>query len=247
MIDAILKGKLSIHQENMEDILTSVVFGMLKFVDAKEGLIPFLSRAVKADGQTLKDIIDGCTGGEYDFWPYYKYYERPCEPDVVITLKGGPKPILVVVEAKYRSGKSSESDDTLLVNDQLAREYMNLLEYSRRISAEPVLIYLTQDVGRPHDEIARSLHEIEKKHADQAAVDIYWLSWRHLTELPTQGNVILEELVSLLEKKLRLFFYRGVSRFDAVGEVAWCFSQCYTWVCRSAGDLRYEYGGRNGQ
>ena len=46
MIEALLRGKLSREQENMEDVLTSNVFGMLQYVAPELGLFPFLARAV---------------------------------------------------------------------------------------------------------------------------------------------------------------------------------------------------------
>jgi hypothetical protein len=45
MMPALLHGKLSKEQQNMEDVLTSTVFGLLEYVDSNEGVLPFLSRA----------------------------------------------------------------------------------------------------------------------------------------------------------------------------------------------------------
>ena len=55
MLQAILKGKLSREQENMEDILTSNVFGLLRYVQPQEGILKYLSLAEDKDGkQPLK-------------------------------------------------------------------------------------------------------------------------------------------------------------------------------------------------
>ena len=45
MIHALLNGKLSADQENMEDILTSNVFGLLRYLPPEHGLLPFLAHA----------------------------------------------------------------------------------------------------------------------------------------------------------------------------------------------------------
>ena len=51
MIEALLRGKLSREQENMEDVLTSNVFGMLQYVAPESGLFPFLAQATWGDDQ----------------------------------------------------------------------------------------------------------------------------------------------------------------------------------------------------
>ena len=45
MIEALLRRKLTFQQENMEDILTSNVFGMLQYVPPNEGLFAFLAQS----------------------------------------------------------------------------------------------------------------------------------------------------------------------------------------------------------
>lgn len=49
MLVALLHGKLSREQENIEDILTSNVFGVLKYLPPGTVLIPFLSKASTPD------------------------------------------------------------------------------------------------------------------------------------------------------------------------------------------------------
>ena len=48
---------------------------------------------------------------------------------------------IILVEAKYKSGKSSEADDGEKPNDQLAREWDNLSVLARRKDLVPILIY----------------------------------------------------------------------------------------------------------
>ena len=55
MLQAILKGKLSREQENMEDVLTSNVFGLLRYVQPQEGILKYLWLAEDNEGnQPLK-------------------------------------------------------------------------------------------------------------------------------------------------------------------------------------------------
>jgi hypothetical protein len=108
MIPALLHGKLTLKQENMEDILTSNVFGLLQYVRPECGLFPFIARAraLEGDSRPLAHLIskDGpATEAEYDFWPQWNH----CQPDVVLSVSGHQR-YLVAIEAKYRSGKSSK-------------------------------------------------------------------------------------------------------------------------------------------
>ena len=73
MLMALLKGKLSREQENMEDILTSNVFGLFQYLPPSEGLLPFLAQT-EGEGMSrplasLKDATDATA--QYDFWPQW--------------------------------------------------------------------------------------------------------------------------------------------------------------------------------
>ena len=72
MLEALINGKMSSDQENMEDILTSNVFGVLKYLSPDRGLLAFLSMAVLPDGTgPLANLPQGTTA-EYEFWPWWK-------------------------------------------------------------------------------------------------------------------------------------------------------------------------------
>jgi len=88
MIEALLRGKLSREQENMEDILTSNVFGMLQYVAPELGLFPFLAQAKTIAGDCPLGFLTAvCDPGqarvEYDFWPQWPQ----SEPDVVLRIQ----------------------------------------------------------------------------------------------------------------------------------------------------------------
>ncbi len=91
MLDALLQGKLSREQENMEDMLTSMVFGTFRRVPAYRGLLPFLREADQIIGthplpQTHNDY--SADYDHYEFWPSWQEFDNvaSCEPDVVINL-----------------------------------------------------------------------------------------------------------------------------------------------------------------
>ena len=157
MIQALLHGKLSREQANMEDLLTSCVFGTLRYLPEDEGLLPFLRLAKTVEGETLLAVIPDGAKADYCFWP--PLAEKgclPCEPDVLLTItEPGGKKHLVLIEAKFRSGKSFEADDEKeRPNDQLAKEWDNLESLATAEGAEPFLVYLTADFGCPVAQIS---------------------------------------------------------------------------------------------
>lgn len=74
MLHAFLHHKLSPEQENMEDILTSIVFGLAKYFPA-DVLAPFVAEAVTLDGQRplafLAERPERHTV-RLQFWPRFK-------------------------------------------------------------------------------------------------------------------------------------------------------------------------------
>ena len=219
----------------MEDILTSNVFGLLKYVTPEEGLLNYLAFAEDEDGnQPLKylgflhEVSQDSIS--YDFWPWW---EEPncygCEPDVVISLKiSAQKKLLMLIEAKYLSGKSSEADESYdIPTDQLAREWDNLSVRSNKSNECPVLIYLTAHYAYPYQDINDAISEFREKRPNSVNPIIYWLSWRHLFELcKTTANPILKDLILLLER-LNLKFFNGVA-LEYVN-ILWSLEKVFGW------------------
>lgn len=160
MIQAVLEGK-SLGYEYMEDMLTSVVFGTLKYIQPSTLLIPFIEAAflyderrttlwekLKSEGIELRGYRD--TG--YYFWAYHKTYG---EPDLILLFKNhihGVEDLLLVIEAKFKSNKSGVGDKDQLARYCKAIDYNNIEDFS-----EPELtsfkgkrgyiIYLTESIA----------------------------------------------------------------------------------------------------
>lgn len=228
MLQALLHGKLSHEIEGMEDVLTSSVFGILKYIPPEKGLIPFLQCAIPypPDEDSLIDISD-IEDIEYDFWPWLEiegYYG--CEPDIIIKLKlANNKNLLILIEAKYQSGKSSEADEKYKSpTDQLAREWVSLESICKKNNSIPILIYLTAGVGFPRNDIQSSLSELKLK-VPQSKPNIYWLSWRHLYSLCMQTeHMMLNDLKMLLER-LELKFFNGWNFSTEIISSDWYFTR----------------------
>jgi hypothetical protein len=243
MLQALLKGKLSPEQETIEDVLTSNVFGLLKYLPPTQGLIPFLARAVSFDGETrpFADLV-GNPDVSYEFWPWLEFPGcLGCEPDVLLRIghEGGSKQT-ILIEAKFMSGKSSLADEVdARPTDQLAREWDNLTYLAEEEGAEPLLLYVTSDFGIPFEEIRASAAEYEAKRPARAARFPFaaaWLSWRHLPgTFRNTSNEMLKDLVGLAER-LGLVFFCGIRTIKPIPGGSWRFLRRFEWE-RSASPL----------
>ena len=212
MISALTRGKLSTQQENMEDILTSCVFDALRLVNPADGVIPLLSDAIFWSDKTRKlGHISSTHSHEavgFDFWPRYSAPGiNACEPDVVITFEAAKA--IVLIEAKLHSEKSSYPDDDPFPNDQLAREWDQLLVEAERLGYEPFLVYLTTDVRIPRASIKESVEEFTKKRPGLQTPQIYWLPWCNIQKL------------TRLNQKLRSDFDQLIQRLGIGGFGSW--------------------------
>ncbi len=227
MIEALLKGKLSRQQENMEDILTSIVLGSMKYFPPEKALMPFLSKAILASGERPFEDID-IVSAKYKFWPQINENNcYACEPDAIITLLDKSKnKTIIMVEAKYQSGKSSYKDESDKPNDQLAREWSNLYRIANKYNANPYLLYLTADFGYPFDEINESQKELIQKNENEA--QICWLSWRHFSLIDFNDIELLSDISNILRYKYNLLFFENIS-INHINTILWRFIIDFNW------------------
>ena len=131
MLEAFLQGKLSKSQENIEDLLTSTVFGAVRREDANLGLLPILKIATELCGNNPIKNVESLSADykSYLFWPFWEQQNSiaSCEPDLVIRINvSGSKNILLLIEVKYHSALSSWSDGSDIVTNQLAKEWLHI-------------------------------------------------------------------------------------------------------------------------
>ena len=219
----------------MEDILTSNVFGLLKYVRHEEGILNYLSLAEDEDGKRPLDYFSVLrevphTSVEYQFWPWWEEANcYGCEPDVVIKLKIPAKQdLIILVEAKYLSGKSSEADESYdTPTDQLAREWDNLRVKANKSDEYPVLVYLTAHYAYPIRDINDAISEFLEKRPDGARPVIYWLSWRHLHTVCDSSPLPILNDIKLLLDRMGLTFFDGIA-LDYVN-IPWSFEVVFDW------------------
>ena len=133
----------------------------------------------------------------------------------------------VLIEAKYRSGKSSEAIVGIeKPNDQLAREFDNLKNISRRERiTRYALVYLTTDYACPKNELEESSNEYKRKRGSNP--NLYWLSWRMLHDVLESADYsdknIIEDLRDLMSS-LNLTMFRRL-RFEVLKKLEWSFER----------------------
>ncbi len=209
MLKAYLHNKVSRRLVRLEDVVTSAVFGALE-ASGQEGLD--LAKRFLALARSQREANPGrelhAKKITYEFWPWLTSPLASAEPDVLITLENEDSRSLIAIEAKLDSGKSSFASDDERIGDQLAREWIALVETAtRRGISHCSLIYLTADFAPPAD-IDESLAELTKKHLEIArTAEILWLSWRDLPALitPNHGIGLRDLRAFLLEEHLGYF------------------------------------------
>lgn len=239
MIHALLYGKLSREQENMEDILTSNVFGLMRYLPFNQGVIPFLKKSVPFVGECahLFEYLSDDVDVEYEFWPRWSEPGcRACEPDLVLRIQAGARLCLICIEAKFRSGKSSMTDSEQGEHennsgDQLVREWENLWRITKREKRhDAFLIYLTADYGKPIWDMNASASAAKD---DRFGRSLYWLSWRHLTHLfpfNTSSHVLND--LNAMVNRMGFFFFEGIHAYP-LPSYTWQFLMPkveYSWV-----------------
>lgn len=217
MLIAELEGKIPSKLKNSEDLLTSSVFGILKYLSSPHYLQSILQSSFNASGTNLT-FNNEFTLCKYVFWPRL----NTSEPDLLLHLTDtNGSEYIICIEAKYYSGKSSEEDTSIEIEnrnnsqrDQLAREVedihtnfcINLLNANKDKLQKQLLIYLTNDSVFPFESIEKSQQHIQ---INSSKLDIYWLSWSNIyltlknihDYKTTQDALLLDDLKRFLEHK----------------------------------------------
>jgi hypothetical protein len=219
MIHAELRGKLgsdgSRANERLEDLLTSNVFGLLRYLPLREGLLAFLERVRPIrDGEDRLIVpsepgwidVSSITEAGLTFWPSFKKHGQP---DLLIRLRAaGHIRHMVLIEAKLFSGTSGsageedgdQAEEQKPDPDQLVRYWQGLrLQPEAVEGASCSLVYLTSHRTPP-------LAELLASSGRQPDMRLAWLSWRdawhvaHQHQLAT-GSQPAVDLAALLAHK----------------------------------------------
>ena len=198
MFVAQLNNKFKRSEEDMEDLLTSNVFGVWQYLPPSLGLKQFLATAQDVNGHPIPDIGE-IVETSFKFWPWYARTDTMLggEPDLLITLTTSLySRCLILIESKYLSGKSSFADSSstaALPNDQLAREMQILMSEARKLPTEYyALIYVTADWCFPSQDILDAINELYEKTQESCSNSFFWTTWRKLPVILSCNDLLLE-------------------------------------------------------
>ena len=184
-----IHGKISRSGSNisdrLEDLLTSDIFGPLRYMPSAKALKPVLERSQRYCGNNYFKISNNSENvvPKLHFWPKL----TKSEPDIVIEYDNQ----LIMIEAKFRSGKSGHfsgvNDDEVAKyqdasSDQLGREFADLQNYQGVFDSR-VLIYVTAHRTIPLNDINAGKQSLLITQKDHSAIgdiyekNTYWLSW----------------------------------------------------------------------
>ncbi len=250
MTIAELHGKLAPGQpggvhERMEDLLTSDVFGTMKYAGWERGFLDWLLQAepapVEPPPAPISSYLTGATIGAvgYRFWPRMA---NGREPDLALLFEFDQEdPLLIVVEAKYLSAAGDGAEEGKrqrggLTGNQIADQVRGLSEMTAQelghwFEAAPAV------GGLPAGTHVRRIHLYVTTHAalpegdyEQAQARLgspwplpaYWLSWTwladclsHHLEGPERCS---RELITDLH---RLLLRKGLVPFRGFGMEPW--------------------------
>jgi hypothetical protein len=197
MIQAELHGKL-FEIENSEDVLTSNVFGLLKYLP-NDVFLNILDHAETLSGKKIEFDLKSYIP-EFIFWENIKDYG---EPDLIIKFRNKEgHELILCIEVKYYSSKSGDGE-----NDQLKRYFEALSITSKEKSCFLGVVYLTKYPSRK--ELEDSLYHIKQKELDDAEEKLFQLRWFEITKslenyngvLNRHENLILKDLIKYLKYK----------------------------------------------
>ncbi len=230
MIKAVLGAK-SKGNEYSEDILTSTVFGNLKYINNSLALIPFIELAFLYDeNRTTLWQVFKAEGIELRCYQKVDYYfwsnnNEHGEPDLILIFSNhihGLEDLLITIEIKFKSDKGGVGE-----KDQLAR-YFNAVDdiniegfsdlgISGFKGRKGFIIYLTE--VNTYSEISESEQIINTKHGKDRQV--FQLIWYQLYDIldkmnafyTTTEKAIADDLMDYLEK-IGLRGFSGITRPD---------------------------------
>lgn len=214
MLHALLHGKLhgelKRHPRDIEDLLTSVVFGACAYsASVSAELLRFLGLARSFDGVVLAPALEDVREATFEFWPSWEPLVGPSgtlaeggEPDLVLRMTDGRgRRSLLLVEAKLRSGKSSWPTPGGPVADQLGKYWLGTQALARSEERQAVgVVYLTAGTAAPLSDFVGTQDELQRK--GHAPAPLHWLSWRQFVGAVGEASTtpILRDAVRLLRE-----------------------------------------------
>jgi hypothetical protein len=214
MLLAEINGKTLEAARDSEDYLTSTVFGHLRYIPPNIFWPAFLAAAKSVDDTSLL-AASGIDIASYQkleirFWRYHTTFG---EPDILLIFTNGPlPPLVVIVEVKLWSPKSSTGE-----NDQLIR-YLGILNDLQAINvhvpdATHYLVYLTPKESL--EDIKDSLINSKNPNSDRRR--LFRVQWQDLLEAAKKAALTeIEPARTILPDVARFLHKMGLEYFNGL-------------------------------
>lgn len=163
-----------------EDVLTSTIFGSLRYFSSNQILESFLAYAVKLDKTQLN--LKFHSDLSVFFWKkIFGTNGQLNEPDLIFEDREN----VVITECKYHSSLSEKNlYNEIEYTNQLIR-YASLFNDYYKNKKRKIIIYLTYERKQPIDTLRITTGKISDN------IELYWLSWFSLYETLLKVNVKL--------------------------------------------------------
>jgi hypothetical protein len=183
-----------------EDVLTSTIFGNLRYFSDQNILIDFLIESIDINKRKLD--LERRLKFEINFWEKHFNDDSRRYNETDLTLENDN--YIIIIECKYRSPLSGE--------DQLIR-YSKILLDKKYTDKNKIVIFLTEDKNMPEEILIKSKKDIEN------CVDLYWLSWNKLYLALKKQNInkllpnellLYNDLIAFLVKRNLITFEKFI-------------------------------------
>ncbi|MFF2177462.1 hypothetical protein ACFVT8_13450 [Lysinibacillus sp. NPDC058147] len=202
-----IHGKISSSGSNLtdrlEDNLTGMIFGSLRYLSFQSGIGKILAKGVNNE-QICKELLKltyDMWAENITFWPY----DKEGEIDVIIEFES----VIIGIEVKYQSGLSSddevynikENTETNISKNQLARE-SNILKNKAPHKQKILLFIADRTFCKAVCDIVMERNIIAE---DVALTYISWQDFlyqmKQLTISDSFQRVAVQDMIQLLSKK----------------------------------------------
>lgn len=196
-----------------EDVLTSTIFGNLRYLSSNSVLISFLSKAINLHKENyscnLSDKIN------FHFWNKYsrKKSSQINEPDLLLEDKEN----VLIIECKYHSPLDENySEQETDYTNQLLR-YSTIIDEYYSDKKIKTIIFLTLDNYDYETCFKKTISKLSPN------ISLYWLNWESLfpileeyskNELPSYEKLLVDDLLQFM--KLRNFdYFKGIKQYKS--------------------------------
>ena len=208
-----LRGKIPQNSSFIysEDVLTSTIFGNLRYLSSPDILKLFLSKAINLQKQNYS--CDLSNSIKYHFWNKYpkKNSSQINEPDLLLEDDQN----VIIIECKYHSLLDENfSEQEADYTNQLLR-YSTIIDEYYSQKKNKIIIFLTLD---NYDYKACLKKTVSKLSPD---ISLYWLNWEALypilenyakSNLSQNEKFLVDDLLQFM--RLRSFdYFKGIQNY----------------------------------